>query len=177
MFTFHLAELPVTSTVGALLRPPTVSGVRGGGGLVHLEVLAGMELGSPVISPKRLQLRCAAVFARWEDEASLEAFLREDRLGRRLATGWHVRLEFLRRWGSVAEFADLPQDAGRSDPDEPAVAVTLARMKLPELVRFVHWGRPVERLVRDHPGTTLALAAVRPRGPCRPSRSGARRAR
>jgi hypothetical protein len=35
-------------------------------------------------------------------------------------------------------------------------------LKLPELARFIRWGKPVEALVRDHPGTTLALAAVRP---------------
>ncbi|RYE74585.1 MAG: hypothetical protein EOO74_11300, partial [Myxococcales bacterium] len=27
---------------------------------------------------------------------------------------------------------------------------------------FISWGRPVERQVRDHPGVTLALAAMRP---------------
>ena len=27
---------------------------------------------------------------------------------------------------------------------------------------LLRWGRPVERFVRDHPGTTLALAAFRP---------------
>ena len=31
-----------------------------------------------------------------------------------------------------------------------------------EMPRFLRWGKPVERLVRDHPGTTLALAAFRP---------------
>lgn len=159
MFSFHLAQVPVTTAVGALVRPPSPRSVAG---LRHLEVLAGMELGSAVISPRRLQLRRIAVFARWVDEGALEAFLRDDAFGRRLAAGWHVRLELLRRWGSVSQFADLPEEVRRSDPDEPAVAVTLARMRLPELVRFIHWGRPVERLVRDHPGTTLALAAVRP---------------
>jgi hypothetical protein len=39
------------------------------------------------------------------------------------------------------------------------VAVTIARMKPLEVPRFIHWGRPVEKLVRDHPGTTLALAS------------------
>jgi hypothetical protein len=159
VFSYHLVHLPVTTAVAALVRPPRSSTVRG---LRHLEVLAGMELGSPVLSRRRLQLRRVALFARWEDEASLEGFLRDDPLGRRLAAGWHVRLQFLRRWGTVAAFGDLPEVAGPSAPDEPVVAVTLARMRLPELVRFVHWGRPVERLVRDHPGTTLALAAVRP---------------
>ena len=42
------------------------------------------------------------------------------------------------------------------------LAVTLARLKLPQVFRFVRWGKPVEQLVRDHPGTTLALAAIRP---------------
>ena len=27
--------------------------------------------------------------------------------------------------------------------------------------RFLHWGRPVEKLVRDHEGTLLSLASVR----------------
>ena len=42
------------------------------------------------------------------------------------------------------------------------MAVTLARLKLPQLARFIRWGKPVEQLVRDDPGTTLALAAIRP---------------
>ena len=42
------------------------------------------------------------------------------------------------------------------------MAVTLARMRLPEVPRFLTWGKPVERLVRDHPDATLALAAMRP---------------
>ncbi len=131
-------------------------------GLRHLECLATMRLGAPVLSPDRMQMQRLAVFAAWEDEPALERFLSTHALGRRLAIGWHVRLEFLRRWGAVTEMADLPEVAGPCDPGEPVVAVTLARMRLPELPRFVRWGRPVERLVRDHPGTTLALAAVRP---------------
>ena len=35
------------------------------------------------------------------------------------------------------------------------------RLKLPQVPRFIRWGKPVETLVRDHPGTTLALAAMR----------------
>src|SRR5690606_18912426 len=62
----------------------------------------------------------------------------------------------------IAAFPDLPVRAGAWDPDEPVVAVTLARMKIPELPRFLHHGRPVERLVRDHPGVSLAVAALRP---------------
>jgi hypothetical protein len=34
-------------------------------------------------------------------------------------------------------------------------------MKPLEVPRFLNWGRPVEKLVRDHPGTTLSLASFR----------------
>lgn len=155
LYTFHLAHLPLPMAVGLLLRRPHAAG------LTRVEVLAGMELGAPVISPQRMQLRRTALFAEWDSEADLEEFLTTHPVGRKLNGGWHVRLEFLRRWGSVREFAHLPEIAGRSRPDEPIVAVTLARMRLLELPRFIHWGRPVERQVRDNPDATLALAAMR----------------
>lgn len=154
--SFHLVQAPVRKAVGALVRPPSASGLQ------HIEVLVGMKLGAPVVSPRRMQLRHLAVFAEWDDEAALEAFLAERPFGRLLDGGWHVRLEFLRRWGMIRELAHLPAEAGRTDPSEPVVAVTLARVRLPELPRFIRWGRPVERQVRDHPETTLALAAMRP---------------
>ena len=108
------------------------------------------------------RLRRLAVFAQWRDEAALERFLARDPLGRTLDGGWHVRLEFLRRWSSLAALPGLPVRAGTWEQDEPVVAVTLARTRLPEVPRFLRHGKPVERLVRDHPGVTLALAAVRP---------------
>jgi hypothetical protein len=109
-----------------------------------------------------MQLRNLAVFASWDDEHAIDRFLIDHSLGRALATGWHVRMEFLRRWGRVSGFDDLPANVGHEDAAAPVVAVTLARMKLPEVPRFISWGRPVEELVRDHPATTLALAAMRP---------------
>ncbi|MET9328469.1 hypothetical protein [Tsukamurella sp. NPDC003166] len=157
VFTFHLVELPAATTTRLLLRPPdprTVDGLR------YAECLALMRLGAPVISPNRLQLRRLAMFARWDSEAAIDAFLEAG--GRRFAGGWHVRMEYLRRWSQVAAIPGLPARAGEWDEDEPVVAITLARMRLPEVPRFLHWGRPVERLVRDDPGATLAGAAIRP---------------
>ncbi|GAA1986563.1 hypothetical protein GCM10009718_24980 [Isoptericola halotolerans] len=157
--TFHLAEMPATVTARALLRPPSGNTTPG---LDHAECLALMRLGAPVVSPDRLQLRRIAVFAQWRDEDAVDQFLTHDALGRHVAAGWHVRLEYLRRWSRLAALPGLPPRAGAWDQDEPVVAVTVARMRLPEVPRFLRWGRPVERQVRDHPGTTLALAAIRP---------------
>ena len=157
--SFHLAEVPRRVGAHVLLRPPTPDAVPG---LDHLECLSLMRLGAPVVSPDRLQLRRFAVFAQWQDEAALDRFLARGALGGHLAAGWHVRLEYLRRWSSIAAFPGLPVRAGSWQQDEPVVAVTLARMRLPEVPRFLHHGRPVERLVRDHPGVTLAVAGFRP---------------
>ncbi len=121
-----------------------------------------MKLGASIISPGRWQVRRLAMFAAWESEAAIDDFLASTTLGRTLAAGWHVRLQFLRRWGHLAAFDGLPQTAGETDPDAPVVAVTLARVQFLQVPRFIRWGKPVERLVRDHPGTTLALAASRP---------------
>lgn len=131
-------------------------------GLYHSERMAAMTLGARILSPERLQLRRLAVFAVWENEAALDTFLNESRLGRLLATGWHVRLRFFRRWGHFSGLEGLIEEPDQRGLEAPVVALTLARLKLPEVFRFVHWGRPVEEQVRDHPATTLALATFRP---------------
>ncbi len=165
--SFHLATVPPMTAARAFCRSPNGSsstGQPGHGvsGLTHIEHLSLMELGAPAISLKRLQLRRLAVFAQWDSEEALDNYLATDRLGQHLAQGWHVRLEFVRRWGAVTGLHRLPVNASTMDPEEPVVAVTLARLNMSQLPRFFRWGRPVERLVRDSPGTTLALAAVRP---------------
>ena len=159
MFSYHLAELPARTTALAMARPPLPGQVSG---LRHAEALAFMQLGSGTVSRERMQLRLLAVFARWDDEGALDRFLESHPLGIALSTGWHVRMDFIRRYGALACFPDLPMKSGGWDQDEPVVAVTLARLKLPQLPRFLKWGKPVERLVVSHPGVTVAVAAMRP---------------
>jgi hypothetical protein len=164
IFTFHLAKTNLRTAAKALWRPPTAEKVSG---LNHAECMARMTLGAPALSPSRLQLRHLVMFAAWESDAAIDDFLGGTKLGRALATGWHVRLAFKRRWGHIGEFDGLAESVGEQDPAAPVVAVTLARMKLPQVARFIRWGRPVESLVRDHPGTTFAMAAMRlPRTVC-----------
>lgn len=155
VYSFHLAHMPVLRATSGLLRPPRAPGLR------NIEVLAGMQLGAAVFSPRRMQIRRIAVFAQWEDEDALVRFLSQHPFGRKLNEGWHVRLEFMRRWGEVHELGQLQDAAVPLGLGEPVVAVTLARMRLPELPRFIRWGRPVERQIRDHPEATLAMAGIR----------------
>ena len=158
VFTFHFAQTQIGTAVKALYHPPTKRQVPG---LQHAECMTRMTLGASILSPARMQLRHLTMFAVWENPAAIDEFLANTVLGRALANGWHVRMTFLRRWGYVSEIEGLPESSGEQDPDAPVVAVTLARMKLPQVPRFIHWGRPVEKLVRDHPGKTLAIAAIR----------------
>lgn len=120
-----------------------------------------MTLGSAIYSPERMLARQVAVFAQWDDEAAIDRFLESNRMGEILAKGWHTRLAFLRQWGTISAFNISDEPLASNVPDEPVVAVTLARMKLPEIPRFIHWGRPVEKLVRDHPGALFSTASIR----------------
>jgi hypothetical protein len=157
--SFHLVDLPVRMSVQALVRPPDRTTVEG---LQHAECLVLMRFAAPIVSRDRLQLRRFAMFAQWDDEAALDRFIDTHAFGRRLAAGWHVRLQYLRRYGAVAALGDLPELAGPWALDEPIVAVTLARMKLRELPRFLRWGRPVEQLIASHPAAVFSTGAQRP---------------
>lgn len=159
IFSYHLVETTPFTTARAFYHPPAKNQVAG---LYHVECMAAMTLGAPILSPKRLQLRNLAVFAVWENTEALDAFLSSTKLGNTLSEGWHVRLELLRRWGQFSELDNIPTTGENIDINQPVVAVTLARLKLPHVFRFIRWGKPVEEQVRDHPGTTLALAATRP---------------
>ena len=120
-----------------------------------------MTLGSPIFSKSRVLIGQVAVFIQWENESALENYLEKDHFGKILAKGWHVRLSFIREWGKFSGFK-IPENKNHLDKvNSPVVAVTIARMKPLAVPRFIHWGRPVEKLVRDHPGTTFSLAAVK----------------
>ncbi|HEX2536283.1 MAG TPA: hypothetical protein VHK69_21225 [Chitinophagaceae bacterium] len=158
VFSYHIVRTSLISALEALFFPPRPANHPG---LIHAECMTVMTLGAPLFSPARLLLRQLVVFAQWESEAAVDHFLVKDKLGRLLAKGWHTRLRLVRQWGHISDF-QLTNESG--EPEEingPVVAVTLARMKLPEVPRFIRWGRPVETLVRDHPGTTLSLASIR----------------
>ena len=158
IFTVHLVQTSFSKAIMGIIRPPTPTGVEG---LIHAEVMMGMTLGSPMWSAKRILPRQLVVFAQWRDEQAIDQFLSSHTLGRTLAGGWHVRMVYLRQWGDLDEFEIPANSEAIDDPRAPVVAVTLARMRMTQVPRFIRWGRPVEKQVRDDPHTTLALAATR----------------
>lgn len=158
VFTYHLVKTSYVSALKAFLFPPKPIKTPG---LIHVEVMTCMTLGSPVFSRSRMLIQQVAVFAQWENESAIDDFLKNDSFGKILAQGWHTRLKFLRQWGKISEFIIPEENIELDDADAPVVAVTLARMKLFQVPRFLHWGKPVEKLVRDHSGISLALASIR----------------
>lgn len=158
IFSYHLVELPFFDAVKRIFSNPISNNTNG---LIHSEYMTAMTLGSPILSTSRVLIGQVAVFMQWENEIALENYLEQDSFGRVLAKGWHVRLSFIREWGKFSGFK-IPNDKDKLESlNSPVVAVTIARMKPFAVPRFIHWGRPVEKLVRDHPGTTLSLASVK----------------
>ena len=158
IFSYHLVELPIFDSIKRIFSSPISKDTKG---LIHSEYMTAMTLGSPIFSPSRVLIGKSAIFIQWENEIALENYLKKDSFGRILAKGWHVRLSFIREWGKFSGFKIPDQKDKLESPNSPVVAVTIARMKPFAVPRFIHWGRPVEKLVRDHPGTTLSLASVK----------------
>lgn len=121
-----------------------------------------MKMGRSVVSPNRFNYRSLALFAWWDEESALEAFLREPPYPVFEQPSWHVRMKFYRKWGRFAELDEAPLHPEYAKPDGPVVAVTLARLKLRHTLRFSRWGKPVERQIRDHEAKTCARVAYRP---------------
>lgn len=158
VFTYHLVKTNYFSALRILLFSPKPRNISG---LIHAEIMTTMTLGSPIFSPSRMLIRQIAVFAQWEKESDIDNFLTKNNLGKILSKGWHTRLTFMRKWGKFNKFEISDETTEFENPDSPVVAVTIARMKFLEIPRFIHWGRPVEKLVRDHPATTLSLASIK----------------
>ena len=158
IFSYHLVELPFFDAIKRIFSNPISKNTKG---LIHREYMIAMALGSPIFSTSRVLIGQVAVFIQWENEIALQNYLEQDSFGRKLAKGWHVRLSFIREWGKFSGFKIPDYKDKLESPNSPVVAVTIARMKPFAVPRFIHWGRPVEKLVRDHSGTTLSLASVK----------------
>ncbi len=158
IFSFHLVKLPLLKLPKFLLCPVHKCKIPG---LRYSESLLAMSLGEPIVSVRRYEPSTAAFFAWWSAESFLDEFL-ERPIHRFFGEGWQVRMKLYRRWGEVAELRQAQIASDVAVADKPMVAVTLARLDLLQTPRFIRWGMPVERQVRDLQSQSLALAAIRP---------------
>ena len=157
VFSYHLVRLTFTSAFRIMIFPINSKQING---LIHAETMSAMILGSSIFSKSRIFNREIVVFAQWVNEDSLNEFLQTNNHGKQINKGWHLRLEYLRQWGKISGF-QIPTLETAIDNEKPVVAVTIARMKYTQIARFLSWGKPVEKQVRDHSGTTFSLASIR----------------
>ncbi len=130
-------------------------------GLIYAETMSAMVLGSSIFSISRFFNREIVVFAQWDNEKHLYDFLQSDSNGKLIAKGWHIQMVYLRQWGNISGFQISKHETKLENENNPVVAVTIARMKYTQIPRFLRWGRPVEKQVRDNKETTLSLASIR----------------
>jgi hypothetical protein len=155
LVSVHIADLGPLRSLEALWRPPRVDRVPG---LTSAVTVFTATLGSRRPPPPGR----AAMIASWEDDAALDRFLGQDRLGRRLAEGWHVRLEPLRVFGSWPAIPGLPEREQPHDSEEPVVVLTLGRPRLKRLRPFFRAAAPAEADAVAEPGLLASAGLARP---------------
>lgn len=153
----HIADIGITASIPSLVRSLKVTDRSG---LRHANVgLAAPLSGSLVPSPQPGRL---ALVAFWDDEEAIDAFDATHPLGARLAGGWQVRLEAVRRHGTWPGLPDeLPTDRAIA-LDGPAVVLTLGRLRMTQAPRFFRTSAKAEAAVLEADGLIWASGLARP---------------
>jgi hypothetical protein len=153
--TVQLADLGPVGSLRACMRRPKprdTPGLRS----AEVAVFAPLALSGPPPVGR------AGLIAFWDDADAFERFVDRDPLGRTFAGGFQARLHPLRAHGS---WPGLPADVPESravQHDGPVVVLTLGRLRVSQLVRFVRASRPAERAALAQDGMIWGSAAVRP---------------
>lgn len=126
----------------------------------HLATVAPLRTSAvPKLSIGRL-----ALISTWEDDAAIDAFEAQHPVAQAMSTGWSLRLDPLRRWGSWPGLPEsIPTDraAGREEPG-PFAVLTLARTRMSQIVRFLRTSQPAEASAATAPGFVWGTAVALP---------------
>ena len=156
----HVADLSAADTVRALRAH---SGAQRVPGMRMGDVLIAARLGG---APHRKAIPGrVALVAAWDDDAALDAWLERAPLAKRLAGGWHVRLQPLRAYGAWRSLD--PLFAGAEEPaedGEPVVVITYGRPRVKVLHRFLAASQAAEDRAVADPAMVAGTALARPLG-------------
>ena len=153
----HLRDVGPLRALNVLSKRPKTGSIPG---LRTVDVALATPLqasGAP-----RPSLRRVGLVAIWDDDASITAFLADHPLARALAGGWHARLQPLRLHGSWPGLPDELPRARDAITDDPAVVLTLGRLRISHVRRFLRASRPAERAALHAPGFVWGTALARP---------------
>lgn len=129
-------------------------------GLRHAEMTIAAPLGERLLprpNPSRVGL-----IAAWDEDGSLDAFLTGHPLARELARGWRVRLRPTRIFGAWPQVPGLPTAEEPMNDAEPAVVLTIGRLRLSQTMRFLRASAAAERLAVGEPALLAATGLARP---------------
>jgi hypothetical protein len=153
ILSVHIADVP-TRSIPALLRARPASP---GAHWAVTTLTAPLASAAPIPRPGRVGL-----IAGWEDDDAFERFLADDPLARRLAGGWHVRLEPLRTFGTWSALPGLPAIERPVDDEERVAVLTLGRLKLTRALPFLRTSAPAERRAVRDPELLASSGLARP---------------
>jgi hypothetical protein len=132
------------------------------------ERVAGMTYAEPTMTgalgkrPPRPMMGRLGLIAAWENDEAIDRFLADHPFGRQVAQGWHARLEPRRCFGSWAGMPELPKKELPMDDEEPAVALTLGRLRALRIRPFLKASKPAERDAVSNPGVAASIGLTRP---------------
>lgn len=112
----------------------------------------------------RLEVGRLALISLWDDDGAIDAFEAHHPVARAMSSGWSVRLEPLRRWGSwtgLPESVPTDRAVGR-DLQGPFAVLTLARTRMSQIVRFLRTSQKAESAAAAAPGLIWATAVAMP---------------
>jgi heme-degrading monooxygenase HmoA len=154
--TVSVADLGLGGTLRSLRHRPSPAEVRG---LRWLDVAAAV----PLASTRPPSFRRAVLLAFWDDEDSATEFANTHPLARTFTHGgFHALLRPLRAFGS---WPGLPTDIPRTrvtNHDGPVLVLTLGRLRISQLFRFLRASRPAERAAVAADGFMWGTASARP---------------
>jgi hypothetical protein len=153
----HIADVSAGRALRVFRRRPRPGVVAG---LRTAEVAVATPLRSSGLP--RPSLGRVALIAIWDDDASAVAFESNYPLAVEFADGWHARLQPLRMHGAWPGLPDEIPRARDVTSDEPAVVLTLGRLRLSHVRRFLRASRPAEASVLAAPGFVWGTALARP---------------
>jgi hypothetical protein len=149
--SIHLADVgPLKAQRAIFQRAESLSS----DGMLCAEPAVSAPLGTRIPRPRLGRL---GLIAAWEDDAALDRFLASHPLGRRVAEGWHVRLQPLRCFGAWPGMTGLPTKSLPIDDDEPVAALTLGRLRFARTRPFLRAAAPAER---DAVGNQAVVAST-----------------
>jgi hypothetical protein len=153
----HLADVGKPAALGVLrtkLDPLAVGGLR------YAETTIAAPLSGRI--PPRPKFGRVGLIAAWDDDRALDGFLAGHPLAERLGHGWHVRLHPTRVFGAWSELAGLPSGKEPMDDGEPAVVLTLGRLRLSQVGRFMRAGAAAEGQALREPALLASTGLARP---------------